>query len=371
MTSVRRKAALWGLLVASGLSALIVVGSRNLVNFDAALVCYTFASLFAAFGVTYRYVVWVHRPPTAMYMKRGWQVFARPDRLARNVRNLLQRLLSDFVFNRFIFKRGAQRGLAHWLIMTGTASALALTFPLVFGWVHFRHSLDAGRDIYHIQVFGFGMDEFEVRSWFGFFIFHGLVWSSLLVTAGVLLALRRRLREQGVAALQQFSEDFLPLFLLLAISVTGLLLTVSYTWMRGYAYDFLAILHAVTVIFTLLWLPFGKFFHVFVRPTHLAVGAYKDAGREGEQAHCRRCHQPFASRMQIEDLIAVERQLGYRYETPGATTEHYQWVCPACRRALLALAHGALWRDASLMNGASHAETNGHAPKRQELTHGH
>ena len=36
--------------------------------------------------------------------------------------------------------------------------------------------------------------------------------------------------------------------------------------MRGYAYDFLAILHAITVIFTLLWLPFGKLFHVFQRP---------------------------------------------------------------------------------------------------------
>ena len=48
--------------------------------------------------------------------------------------------------------------------------------------------------------------------------------------------------------------------LLFAISVTGLMLTASYTWMKGYAYDFLAILHAMTVILTLLWLPFGKLF---------------------------------------------------------------------------------------------------------------
>ena len=57
------------------------------------------------------------------------------------------------------------------------------------------------------------------------------------------------------------------------------MLTASYTWMQGYAYDFLAILHAVTVIFTLLWLPFGKFFHVFQRPAQLGVEFYKDAGR--------------------------------------------------------------------------------------------
>jgi hypothetical protein len=307
MTSARRKATLWSMAVTSILAALIVVGSRNLVHFDATLVCYTFASLFAAFGVTYRYVLWLHRPPTAMYMKRGGLLLLRPDRLGRNFLGLTRRLLGDFVFNRFIWRRGKERGLAHLMIMWGTILALAITFPLVFGWVHFRHFRREGVDIYQVNVFGFGIDSFEVHSLFGFLVFHGLVWSALLVVAGVLLALRRRLRDQGVAALQQFGEDFLPLFLLLAVSVTGLLLTVSYTWMRGYAYDFLAILHAVSVILTLLWLPFGKFFHVFVRPTHLGVGLYKDEGKAGEQALCRRCRQPFASRLQVEDLITVQR----------------------------------------------------------------
>jgi hypothetical protein len=344
MIRERSRATLWGLVVTSFLAVLIVVGSRNLAHFDAALVCYAFATLFAAFGITYRYVLWLRRPPTALYWRRGWQLLLRPSRLGRSTWALLRRLLSDFVLNRFIWRRGAQRGLAHGLIVWGCLSALGITFPLVFGWVHFRHFRAGGQDFYRVHVFGFGADEFEIHSLFGFFVFHGLVWSSLLVVAGVLLALRRRLHDQGVAALQQFSEDFLPLVLLLAVSVTGLLLTVSYTWMRGYAYDFLAILHAVTVIFTLLWLPFGKFFHVFVRPTHLAVGAYKDAGREGEQAHCRRCRQPFASRMHVEDLIAVERQLGYRYDAPGSEVGHYQWVCPSCRRSLIALAQGSLWR---------------------------
>ena len=81
--------------------------------------------------------------------------------------------------------------------------------------------------------------------------------------------------------MQQFGEDFLPLLLLFAISVTGLMLTASYTWMKGYAYDFLAILHAITVIFTLLWLPFGKFFHIFQRPAQLGVEFYKDVGARG------------------------------------------------------------------------------------------
>ena len=64
------------------------------------------------------------------------------------------------------------------------------------------------------------------------------------------------------------------------------MLTVSYTWMKGYAYEFLAILHAITVIFTLLWLPFGKFFHIFQRPAQLGVKFYKDVGARGRAGAC-------------------------------------------------------------------------------------
>jgi hypothetical protein len=46
--------------------------------------------------------------------------------------------------------------------------------------------------------------------------------------------------------------------------------------------------------------------------------------------------------MHVEDLIRVQRELGYRYETAYDHGEHYQWICPRCRRALLALAQGKL-----------------------------
>jgi hypothetical protein len=337
------KAAAVGALSTGALAALIVLGSRNLAHFDAALVGYTFACLFATFGIAYRYSMWLQRPPTALYWRRGWQLFFRPRFLGRNVVQLGRRLVGGFALNHFIWRRGAVRGAAHWLIMWGCLTASAVTFPLVFGWIHFA-SVPGDLSSYRVYAFGFPTAAFRTESVAGFLIFHALVWASFLVIAGVMLAMRRRMREHGAASLQQFAEDLLPLVLLFAISVTGLMLTASYTWMKGYGYDFLAILHAITVIFTLLWLPFGKLFHIFMRPAQLGVGFYKDAGRQSDQANCRRCGEPFASRLHVEDLAGVERALGYRYELPGATAGHYQWVCPACRRKLLGLAQGAAWR---------------------------
>lgn len=338
----RLRATLWGLLATATLAVLIVGGSRNLAHFDAALVGYTFSTLFATFGVTYRYAMWLQRPPTRMYWRRGWGHFLSPERLPRNLVVVLRRAVFEFAANRFIFRRGALRGAAHWLIMWGCLLAAAITFPLVWGWIHFE-TVPGELESYRTFVFGVAAGDFAVDSLIAFIIFHGLVWSSVLVIAGVMLAFRRRMIDYGAAAVQQFGEDILPLILLLAISVTGVMLTVSYTWMKGYAYSFLAILHAVTVIVTLLWLPFGKLFHVFQRPAQLGVSFYKDAAQRGEQTKCRRCSRPYAGVAMVRDLTTVERELGFRYELGAGRTEHYQEICPPCRRALFGLAQTALW----------------------------
>ena len=338
----RVRAGAWGVLVTATLAAAIVVGSRNLQHFDAALVGYTFATLFAAFGISYRYAMWLQRPPTRMYWRRGWQAFFSRRALAGNTVDLGRRALVEFAANAYIFRRGRLRGLAHWLIMWGCLLAAVITFPLVWGWIHFE-TVPGDLHMYRTFVFGIAVQDFPVESFVAFVIFHGLVWSSFLVIAGVMLAFRRRMIDHGAVAVQQFGQDILPLLLLFAISVTGLMLTASYTWMRGYAYEFLAIVHAATVIVTLIWLPFGKLFHVFQRPAQLGVGFYKDAGARGEQAACRRCGQPYASRPMVRDLTTVEQELGFRYELPGGG--HYQDVCPRCRRALFGLAQGALWRQ--------------------------
>lgn len=336
------KAFTWAAIMMGLLAVMIVAGSRRLSHFDAALVAYTFATLFATFGITYRYAIWLQRPPTAQFWKRGWQSFLRTGHRTGNIKTWFKRVGGEFALNNFIWERGPVRWVTHMLIMWGCLIAAAITFPLVFGWLSFE-SLPDRIDWYRVYVFGFPTIAMPHDSWFAFMIFHGLVWAALLVIPGVMLAMRRRMRDTGAAALQVFSEDFLPLILLFAVSVTGLMLTVSFTWLKGFGYEFLAITHAATVIFTLLWLPFGKFFHIFQRPAQLGVAFYKDVAARDRAAACARCGHEFASEMHIEDLIQVERALGYRYEiedNPNVT--HYQQICPPCRRAMFALSQGSL-----------------------------
>src|SRR5205823_11075088 len=113
-------AATWGVITTAILAAAIVTGSRKLAHFDAALVAYTFACLFATFGIVYRYAMWLQRPPTAMYFRRGWHVFLRPRALALNTLILARRLVVEVLLNRFILARGQKRWAAHWLIMIGS-----------------------------------------------------------------------------------------------------------------------------------------------------------------------------------------------------------------------------------------------------------
>ena len=74
----------WAVLVAGLTAVLVIVGSRNLTHFDASLVAYTFATLFAIGGITYRYAIWLQRPPTSLYWRRGWQTFMMRRHVWRN-----------------------------------------------------------------------------------------------------------------------------------------------------------------------------------------------------------------------------------------------------------------------------------------------
>src|SRR5690606_17279599 len=124
---------------------------------------YTFATLFAMFGIAYRYTMWLQRPPTAVYWRRGWQLFFQPHLLPRNLLVLMRRLFGAFALNNFIWRRSAGRGAAHWLIMWGCVIAALITFPLVFGWIHFE-LIGEGLDHYRVMVFGFPTMSFRIDS---------------------------------------------------------------------------------------------------------------------------------------------------------------------------------------------------------------
>src|SRR3954451_16869225 len=101
----QRAAAASGALATLILAALIVLGSRTLQHFDAALVGYTFATLFATFGITYRYALWLQRPPTRMYWRRGWPAVLSRRALAGNTVRLGGRALVELAANAYIFRR--------------------------------------------------------------------------------------------------------------------------------------------------------------------------------------------------------------------------------------------------------------------------
>ncbi|MEO6034706.1 MAG: MFS transporter [Verrucomicrobiota bacterium] len=330
----RVRASAWATLFTLVLIAAIVVGSRNLENFDPALVIYTFAIIFATWGVVFHYNVWLDKPPTRMYWRRGWELF-RSQGIFRTTLTLAGLTGRNIVAQTFIAKRSRLRWWMHQCLFWGCILAAAITFPLVFGWIAFRSSPN-DQLIYVTYLFGFPAGSFPLHTVVASLLFHGLDIAAVLVIAGVVLSLWRRLRDKGAQTLQSFAMDFFPVILLFAISVTGIALTISQEWLRGTAYSFLSIIHAITVIAALLFLPFGKFFHIFQRPAQLGVKLYQKTGAEGPGAICPRCKERFASAMHVRDLKIVLPQLGFDYEVPG-TPFAWQDFCPPCKRKTLSL----------------------------------
>jgi len=335
MTSqIDRKAALNGIVASLLLLLAIYLGSGRLRYFDPALITYTSAVVFATFGIVYRYSVWLQKPPTRLYWRRGWNLFLRPSRLPANLLGLVVLLWKNVFLQTFIQRRSILRWAAHFLLSWGTLVAVAVTFPLVFGWIHFE-SDPKNAGAYVAVVLGIPAGTFPAYSLVGWVTFHILDFCAVAVILGMVLAFRRRMYDKGAMSLQSFSMDFLPLILLFTVSITGLMLTASTLWMRGQSYSFIALLHAFSVILTLLYLPFGKFFHIFQRPANLGVQYYKEEGAHSAQAHCRACGQAYASQIQVDDLKRILGELGLNQNYDDGA--HYQEVCPPCRRKLLAV----------------------------------
>jgi hypothetical protein len=106
----------------------VYVGSRNLQNFDAALVPYLFGTLFAAFGIVYRYVVWLQRPPTRRYFRRSFELLFSGKALAY-LWELIKHFVADFPFQRFIAHRGPRAVLGAFPHVLGLYDRLCRHHP--------------------------------------------------------------------------------------------------------------------------------------------------------------------------------------------------------------------------------------------------
>lgn len=317
-----------GALSAGGASALllavaILAGSRNLANFDVALLGYALGTIFLGFGVAYRTVVWAQSPAARRYLARGWKALVRPGpNLPKS--EIPRTLVSTLLLQRFIAERSTARWLAHQGLFWGVLSASLITFPLTFGWIHFR-AVAGAESAYWIYVNGVRTVQIDALGIAGWLMFHGLNFSAVLVIGGGAWFLHKRWTERG-NNLTRFGRDLLPLICLMAISITGLLLTVSSALLDGLAYHPLALLHMCTVVLTLVWIPFGKFFHTVQRPAMIGVHLHKQASlSSGGALQCRCCGAGIDGAVFVGDLQKTMSELGLDYAG---------WIetCPACKR---------------------------------------
>jgi hypothetical protein len=326
-----------GLIASATLTAMVILGSHFLLHFDTRLFGYAIASVVAIGAIAFRYALWLQRPATRVYWKRGWQLYRQRKELAKNTATAAKSIANNLIEQRFIFKRGFSRWLMHFLIMWGCILSAFITFPLVWGWIHFELEGDLG---YRAYMLGIPMQLLEGRSPTAWLMFHALDFTAIMVIAGCAIAIHRRLHDKGAIALQTFLLDFVPHLLLISISVTGLMLTASSMFFEGYMYSFITLSHEATVIMTLFFLPFGKLFHIVQRPASIGVELYQKRSAEMPQAKCKRCDVEFASEMWLGDLKDVVEQVGFDYTMENGNK--LQDYCPRCKRIMRGLAYAGI-----------------------------
>ena len=103
------------------------------------------------------------------------------------------------------------------------------------------------------------------------------------------------------------------------------------------------------MVATLLYLPFGKFFHIFQRPAQLSVAIYKRSNAAMPPAKCRVCKEGFAGAMHVQDLKSVLSEVGLDWQMDGPAG-HYSEVCPRCRRRLIGFSHGRVMARSRVAN---------------------
>lgn len=306
-------------LTACGLLAMIYVGSRFFTHIDLALYGYMVGTIVFIGGFFYRFMAWGERPPTKLILKKGIKLLFR--------KSTPQTATDQLLVYKFIWNRGWYRWLQHILLGWGCLLSCCVTFPLVFGWMYFTMD-DNG----YYNVVGFGLDLMRVKAdgIIAFLFYNALNITAFMVIAGVCMALHRRLRSMQARAEQSFAYDFLPLYLLLFISITGLILTFNNIFLHGFAHPVMSMIHQWSVILTLIYLPFGKLAHIPFRPMSVLARNYREHYGETAPKPCKVCGTHFVSEEQSQDVVDVLKQSNLEFVTEEGY--HLAELCLPCRR---------------------------------------
>jgi hypothetical protein len=306
-------------LVVSGLFIFMGVGSRFFTHIDLALYGYMVGTVVFICGFFYRFIAWGERPPTKIILKKGIKLLFRKSTPQTTTEHLLT--------YRFIWNRGWYRWTQHVLLGWGCILSAFVTFPLVFGWMYFTMAENGT-----YTVVGFGIDLMNIKAdgLLGFLFYNALNITAFMVIGGVCMALYRRLKNMQARAEQTFIYDFLPLYMLLFVSLTGLLLTFCNVFLHGYGHSVVTLVHQWSVIVTLIYIPFGKLAHIPFRPMSVFARNYREHYAEQEMKSCKVCGTGFVSVEQSNDVIAVLKVNEIEFKTEEGF--HLAELCLPCRR---------------------------------------
>ena len=305
------------------------IGTGQFAKIDLMLAGYMIASFVFVIGLIVRVAAWLIRPATKQLVKTSIQNLKSGNRSKRNVKSIVITLIENIFLQKFIFKRGIYRGIQHWLIAWGCIGSFAFTFGLVFGWVHFR-LIDA--TTYQIMVFNIPMISMHANGFFAAIMYNILNITALMVLVGVIMALVRRLHNNDLKVTERAEFDVLPLYILLAVTVTGLFLTISYKFLGGFIHPELALIHQITVVLFLIYFPFGKLFHLPIRPLAIGVPMNYQEKHMVDTRSCKKCGTKYSSDDQISDVKAIlhEQQFDLQLEDGSYLADY----CPSCRRRI-------------------------------------
>jgi hypothetical protein len=270
-------------------------------------------------GFFYRFISWGERPPTKILIKKGLKLLTRKSTSKTSIEHLA-------TYN-FIWNRGIYRWTQHVLMGWGCVLSCFVTFPLVFGWMYFTMD-DNG----YYTVVGMGINLMTVKAdgIIAYFFYNALNITAIMVITGVSMALYRRLKNMQARAEQKFIYDFMPLYMLLLVSVTGLMLTFINVFLHGVGQPVMSLIHQYSVIITLIYLPFGKLAHIPFRPMSVLAKNYREHYAEQGMKPCKVCGDQFVSNEQSQDVINVLGMNEIQFKTNEGS--HLAELCLPCRR---------------------------------------